>query len=62
MYKYLEIVRIEHQINDVVVKRMDMTGKSDRQIERIENGIWINLNHQDFYTRVTESDTELPTI
>lgn len=30
-------------------KRFDTTGKSERQIERLERGILINLDHDRFY-------------
>lgn len=56
-HKYLEIRRLD---NDVAIKRIDLTGKSDRDIERIERGANINLDHRHYYTEVVESEKELP--
>lgn len=50
MRKYIEILTW----SDEVVKRMDVTGKSDRAIDRIEDGMNINLNHDEYHTRVQE--------
>lgn len=50
MHKYIEILTW----SDEVVKRMDVTGKSDRAIDRIEDGMNINLNHDEYHTRVQE--------
>ncbi|MBP7845897.1 MAG: hypothetical protein KA007_00485 [Candidatus Pacebacteria bacterium] len=57
MKKYIEIVRDN---TGVVVNRLDVTGKSERSIERCEDGVLINLNHKEFHTRVKEYDTEMP--
>jgi hypothetical protein len=57
MAKYIEIVRDE---TGVVVNRIDVTGKSERSIERCESGIHINMNHSEFHTRVEEYETEMP--
>lgn len=56
-HKYLEIRRIE---DDEPIKRLDLTGRSDRDIERIERGANINLDHKRYYTEVVESENELP--
>lgn len=38
-----------------VIKSIDVTGKSKRQIEKIEDGMNINLDHDHYFTRlVTE--------
>ena len=37
---------------DEPVHRVDVTGKSERVIDRIENGMAINLNHDAFYLQV----------
>jgi len=58
MYKYLEIIKDE---NNLVVKRLDVSNKSERSIEKIEGGMNINLNHNDYTTQLIESITELPT-
>lgn len=57
MKNYIEIVRDN---TGVVVNRIDVTGKSERSIERCEDGIHINMNHNDFHTRVREYETEMP--
>lgn len=59
MYQYIEVVKYYGQ---EVVMRMDVTGKPERQIERIEAGININLNHKDYYTTVSDYETEQPKI
>lgn len=41
--------------DDSEAKRFDVTGKSDRAIERMENGMNINLDHARFYTTIEES-------
>jgi len=55
MYKYIEVVAFDGK---QVVMRMDVTGKPERQIDRIESGININLNHEDYYTTVSDYETE----
>jgi hypothetical protein len=45
----IEIVEFE---TEKVIKTFDVTGKSERQIEKIENGININLDLERFYSRV----------
>jgi len=50
-YKYLEIRRFR---NCEAVKRFDITGKSAREIERLEQGVNTNLNHEDFFTEESE--------
>lgn len=59
MKKYIEIVERE---KEEVIKRLDVSDKSDRMIDRIESGININLNHDHFYTNQIESEVELPII
>jgi len=55
--KYIEIVRTQ---DNIVVKRMDVTGSGERSIDRIESGVNINLNHKEYMTRVEEYDKEMP--
>lgn len=55
-YRYLEIVAYE---GDKVARRIDVTGRSDSIIERIECGMNINLNHEDYYVREQSSETPL---
>ena len=57
--KYLEIINID---TDAVAKRIDVTGKNDRHIEKIEDGMNINLNHNVYYTNLNVSEGELPGI
>jgi hypothetical protein len=58
-YVYLEIVEYG---TDEVVKRMDVTNKSERLIERIERGVNINLNHNEFFTRQSSTEENLKEI
>ncbi len=55
--KYVEIVRDK---GNIVVKRIDVTGYSDKRAEKVETGVGINLNHNDFTTRIEEYDKEMP--
>lgn len=57
-FKYLEIVRME---GSKVVKRFDVTDKGERGIERLERGVNINLNHNEYFTQENDSDVELTT-
>lgn len=59
MKKYLEIISYKEKS---VVKRLDVTNESERNIERIETGININLNHDEYYTWINESETVLEII
>ena len=59
IYKYIEIKKYD---NGEVVKRLDVTDKSDRTAESIENGMNRNLNHEQYYTFSFDSETELPTL
>ena len=49
MQYFVEIVSYE---TGEVVKRMG--GGSERRAERIEDGANINLNHEEYYTRIVE--------
>lgn len=51
-FKYLEVISFEGG----VVKRLDVTNESDRNIDRIEIGVNINLNHELFYTSLYDGD------
>jgi hypothetical protein len=46
-FKHLLVVSYK---TDNVVKRLDLTGMSERQAENVENGLNINLDHSEFYT------------
>ena len=56
-FKYIEIVRDK---GNVVIHRIDVTGQGDRSINRTESGVNINLNHNEFTTRVEEYDQKMP--
>jgi hypothetical protein len=59
MYKYLEIIK---NATKEVVSRLDVSNKSERQIDRIWYDAYINLNHNEYSIQVTESETELPLV
>lgn len=59
MFKYLEIVE---DSTSKVVKRMGVTSKTDRQIQKLENGLELNLNHAEYTVEYHESKVELPII
>ena len=58
MYKYIEV----RDFKETVIKRYDVTNKTERQIETLENGLNRNMNHEKYYTAEMESTNELPTI
>ena len=57
-YKYIEIIRYEDRS---VVKRVDVSSKTERQIDVIWRGMNRNLNHEEYCTKEVVSDTELIT-
>lgn len=59
MYFYIEIKELE---TAKVIKRLDCTDNSKRSREKIESGMNINLNHEEYYTFSFESETQLPII
>ena len=48
----MEKIQIVHFKTGKVVKEISVTGKSERQIQKIDDGININLNHEQFFTRM----------
>lgn len=60
MKKYFEIVKYGDP--EEISRRFEVTNESQHNIDRIERGANINLNHNDYFTRVVESETELPEI
>ena len=54
-FNYLEITRIKDR---VVVKRIDVSGKSERSIERTEMGILMQMNREDFFVGEKDYDTK----
>jgi len=59
-FKYIEVVAYAGRGN--IIKRYDVTGKTQRQIDTFENGLNRNMNHKDYYTREKDSKIELATI
>lgn len=59
MKTYIEII---DKSTKEVVKRLDVTGKSDRSIDRCEMGMNINLNSEKYYTQQNTTENELPII
>ncbi len=55
MDKYVEIVEFE---TGKVEKRMGPMG--ERQAERVERGVSVNLNHDDYFVRVVDADEAQP--
>ena len=53
MKKYISVVQYK---TAEVVKRIDVTGKTERQIDSIDSGLNVNLNHEEFYTVYEEED------
>lgn len=48
IHDYLEVVAFD---SDEVVKRIEVTSRSERGIEQAERGMQHNLNHDLYYTR-----------
>lgn len=46
-YTYIEIVNYG---SGKCTSRIDVSGKSESQIARVDRGANINLNHEDYYT------------
>lgn len=59
MKKYIEIINDKTK---EVHLRSDVTGKSDRYIDRVISGMSINLNHSEFSIITREYETEQPKI
>ena len=57
-FKYIQVISYKDQ---EAVKVLDVTGKSDRQIDLIDRGLNRNLNHHDFYTLIVDSEKILTT-
>lgn len=58
-YYYLEVKAYN---TGEVVKRMDLTDKSNRTRDLTEQGLNRQLNHKDYYTFSFESETKLESI
>ncbi len=59
MYKYLEIK--SYKDNEVVC-RVEVTGMTERSIDRVEMGMEINLNHDDYFININDSEKQLEKI
>jgi hypothetical protein len=55
MKNYICVVRYS---NGEIVKKVDVTGKGERMVDKVDRGMNINLNHDEFYT-VEMNDKEL---
>lgn len=54
---YLEVISYG---TGEVVERFDVTGQTERQIDKLDNGVNANLNHEEYYTTVSTYETEQP--
>ena len=59
LFKYLEIKNWE---DGGVLRRIDVSAKTDRSIDKLESGMNINLNQDQFYTLSYDSEVELDSI
>lgn len=55
-FKYLEI---KARRNYNVIKRVDLTGQTDKVIDLIKAGINRNLDHSNYYTTICDSEIKL---
>ncbi len=55
-FKYIEVRSFEAE---EVVERINVSDMTERQIDKVERGMNINLNHKSYYTQVTESEEQL---
>ena len=56
MKTYIEIRRYG---DNKCIKRLDVTGKTERMIDTIENGMNRNLNHEEYFTEAINSKKDL---
>ncbi len=59
LFAYLEVKEFS---SGKVIKRMDLRGKSIRDIDKIEAGLNRNLNHEKYYTFYWDSEKKFDTI
>ena len=52
MNTYLEVTEFKTK---KVVKRYDVTGRPDRMIDKFDDGLNINLNHDKYYTMINRT-------
>ena len=53
MKRYIEVVEYE---TDKVIHKVDVSEKSERQADRVMDGMDRQLNHEKFYTRFAPSN------
>jgi len=58
-FKYIEIIKYS---SGEVVKRIDVSGISQRNIDRIDSGMNRNMNHSEYYTIERASEIAIPEI
>ena len=51
-------IEIREYVTDIPIHRLDVTNKGTSSIEKIENGMNINLNHDKYYTCFVTTDKE----
>lgn len=56
MKTYVEIIETA---TGKVVDRIDVSERDERGIDKVERGVNINLNHEEYHTEVRESEVEL---
>jgi len=49
--KKIQVIEFD---TNTVVKEIDVSNKTDREIERIEDDIHLNLDHEKYYTILSE--------
>jgi hypothetical protein len=62
-HKYIEVMQMNSHPTGwsaTCVQRVDVTGKSEREVERVERGMLINMDRDRFFTQVHESPEPLP--
>ena len=52
MNTYIEIIEFKTK---KVTKRFDVTGKNERMIDKFDDGLNINLNHDKYYTLINRT-------
>ena len=57
MKTYIEIIR--HK-DDKCIHRIDVSGISQRHIDKTERGMNRNLNHEEYFTKEVSSKKQLP--
>ena len=55
----MTLIQIVHRISRDAVKEIDVTGKTERQIDKIKSGISINLNHDMYFIQTKEIKEEI---